>query len=374
MDCAEAQALISEALDRAPVDADRLAEAKAHCRGCTECARFVRGLMIVKTAELPQPPEDLTSRVMDRIRAEAEADRRAAEAQAAAAAAVVEPAPSVAADAPAEAGAVEGPSGAALEAAAIETPPSDGVGPLGARGLGAARWRTNGHFSVGAWIAMAAVALVAVGVASAIGTRMMLSPVEQSRTAEVKESAGSTAYTGPAPEADTAAPPAASMQGVAPDYIVVGTLVYRLSGPVSPSEVSARNQTGSTYSDLGGGTARPHAVYAVTGRPQVYLDSTDGQVLAFDPVTRVFKGRTYQLNSGELSSYGQWPTLPSSFTTPVNDTGSPTFVTAGPDDTGVTVFVKAGGSAAEGIAIGPGAPATDAGAGNPGWTWWTPRF
>ena len=35
MDCLTAQSLISEAIDREPLDAARLAEAKEHCRTCS---------------------------------------------------------------------------------------------------------------------------------------------------------------------------------------------------------------------------------------------------------------------------------------------------------------------------------------------------
>ena len=73
MDCTLAQQILSEALDAEPVSAELLAEARAHCRECSECARFVRGLALIERSEPPRPPAGLHARVMRAIAAEREA-------------------------------------------------------------------------------------------------------------------------------------------------------------------------------------------------------------------------------------------------------------------------------------------------------------
>jgi hypothetical protein len=87
MDCLEAQAAISEALDGAAPDAEVLDAAKQHCRECADCASFVSALNVVKRAPLPEPPGDLADRVMVAVRSEFAAEQALAAAAAAALAA-----------------------------------------------------------------------------------------------------------------------------------------------------------------------------------------------------------------------------------------------------------------------------------------------
>ena len=55
MDCLEAQSVVSQALDKAPVDDAVLETAKRHCTGCADCTAFVRAVAATLRTSLPQP-------------------------------------------------------------------------------------------------------------------------------------------------------------------------------------------------------------------------------------------------------------------------------------------------------------------------------
>ena len=115
---------------------------------------------------------------------------------------------------------------------------------------------------------------------------------------------------------------------------------------------------------------RARDVKGTTGLPGVYMEDDTGELMEFEPVERVFEGRTYQLHSADLAAFGIWPALPAGIATPSSANGSPTFTAAGADASGVTIYRRTASTVSEGIAVAPGAPSEDPANGNPNWTWW----
>lgn len=350
MDCLQAQQVISDALDKVPVDDVSVEKAKLHCTGCPECNSFVRAIASTMRAAMPEPDPELPDRVMAAIRAdmEAQAIQRAATA-----------ARSSASD---REGAADQP----------ETR-TDNVVRLG----DSARRRT-----LIAWGSAAAVVLIAAGMFANQGVRQILTPTDatlmDSRTGipaqqESAVMAPSTQNNGVAGTQESGVPSVAP--AAAPDnYIEVDGTAYKQAGAVPDVDRAALNAVGSTTSSLAsGGAATQHKVLAGTQDPsRVYIALPDGTLTAFDRVTREYRGALYALKTGSIESFGIWPTYPSGVGKPTSDDGKPVFRELGPDTTGATLFEPLAGGATIGIAVGPGSPSSDPAQGNPDWTWWAP--
>ena len=363
IDCLTAQGLISDAVDRAPIDAATLAEAKAHCLHCPTCSVYVRTLLLVKNSPLPQPPPDLADRVMSAVRAEA----RQVEEQAALAA---------------HATAAQLEVAAAAEAAGVGTPaePGKNSGVIGSGSAASAlrRWaRSLSRQEMLTWSAAAVIFVAAIGLTAIAGVRVLttdptLTAGESAMTA-ARDTDSKSQQSSPAVEsADTMAGSAAA-SAVAPAAVTVNGVVYILSGPSSIATGSLQ-PVGLILTALGtGATPTSHAAYSGDDPDRVYLaDETTLQLLAFDRVVRAYEDRRYQLTSAEISAFGQWATLPAQVPAPAADDGSPAFVVVASDASRPPVYRLASGSTADGIAIGPGSDPTDPAGGNPNWTWWTP--
>jgi hypothetical protein len=360
MDCLDAQAAISEALDGAPSDADALATAREHCQECDECLSFVRALTVVKRAPLPEPPADLADRVMAAVRAEAVA--------ASAGAAGVTAAANTAGQAPRAA-----ETAAAASAGPASSPPHAAGGAPSAIPISTRLKQTRPRV-LAAWASAAAVLLVGIGVTSVLGIRMMTTPP-----------ATTTATLGSAPRndanSDQAQPQAAesaagSVAKTVPavsesDFIVFNGSAYQLVGP-STVQISKLSQLGITKSSLEGSDVRNRQVMGANGMESVYVLNDLGKLLEFKPVTRKYAGQTYQLKSGEVPAFGEWPVLPADIAEPTSEDGSPTFMAVGADPGGITVYQLTASTATKGIALAPGAPEGDAVAGSPNWSWWAP--
>ena len=301
MDCVEAQAAISEALDGAAPDAATLDAAKQHCRDCDDCAAFVRALNLVKRAPLPEPPADLTDRVMAVVRGEAAAARAHAEATATAAALAASAGAPDAAGAGNLGGAADTPDDLQAEA---------GVSP--ALQLPARRRRLR-PAELTAWVAAAAVLVVGVGTVGIMGVRLM----SQGRTAASSEVlVESSSSPRDAVSAGQAQPPVAeSTAGSAtksasvstgPDYIVYSGIAYRLVGP-SPLQKNQLKLLGTSKTSLDGGALRARDVMAAAGASGVHVENDQGELLEFQPLERTFEGRTYRLSSADVSAFGVWP-------------------------------------------------------------------
>jgi hypothetical protein len=363
VDCLDAQAAISEALDGGTTDAAALDAAKQHCRDCLECTSFVRALNLVKRAGLPAPPADLADKVMVSIRREAAADMAAREDRA-------------------DAGAVAGVG--AHEAAA-------GASDVAAEGSDASRENAEGGRVIpisrrlkrtppavlAAWVGAAALLVAGVGTVGVMGVRLMSQPPTAVSTGRVLGSGqpqGNDTGADQAPQAAETAPAGAAKgttTSAAGDYIVFNGTAYRLVGPsnINRTQVS---QLGSTKTSLDGGSPLTREVLGASGDPKVYVVNDQGQMLEFERAERTFQGTVYQLKSGEISSFGTWPGLPPEIAKPTSADGSPTFVAVGADSAGVTIYRLATSTVAKGIAIAPGTAESDPAGGNPEWTWWAP--
>lgn len=365
MDCLTAQGLISDAVDRAPLDAATLAQAKTHCQTCPTCSVFVRTLLLVKNAPLPQPPEDLTDRVMAGVRAEALLARQRAAVQAAALEVSAETTKSV------EAGGSDTPADpASASATGAQEMPRAVITSL-------RRW--TGSLSrpemIG-WASAAVIFVAAVGITANAGMRVLTAtPTLSTEKAATDGTAENRALSQPAaPSAESADSIAGAAVVATPgSFITVNGVVFALGGP-STIATDGLKPVGSTTSALGSGSGpTSHDVYSGDDPERVYLtDEATRQQLAFGRVVRQYAGRTYQLTSAEVSDFGQWPTLPAQIPAPAGPDGAPTFVALAPAGAGPQVYRLASGSADAGIGIGPGSDPADAAAGNPNWTWWTP--
>ena len=364
MDCLTAQSLISEAMDRQPVDAAALAEAKEHCRACAECAKFVRGQLVAKQAPLPRPPADLADRVMAAVRAEA---KPAAADQAAEA-----PAPSEASAQPEDGDATPLAPAPALPPATLTA-----RSPRVRRGL-------PRPLVVGGAAAAVVLALLGAGSVVVFGMRQM-SPqkAETSSTYMITPGAGGAQSGAAVPNAAPTAPTDGSTAGgkqrlgataaaSGPAFITVGGTAYARTGPVT-LDLTSKTGIGQTTSSLGTtGSPSSRTVYGGTDAGTVYAADDKGQTLAFARVTRSYLGQTYVLTAAELTAFGQWPALPSQVPAPTYTDGQPTFLYDGTDAAGVRVYRLSTSPVTSGIAIAPNGDAGGPVAGDPNWTWWTP--
>jgi bacterioferritin-associated ferredoxin len=352
MDCLRAQNLISDAVDRSPVDPEELSAAKTHCRECADCAAFVRALLAIERAGLPEPPADLADRVMERVRAEAS---RAAAAQTAATVDTTAAAPSV---------------------IPIR---SDNETRSWADLLARARDPRNRR-AVTTWAAAAAVVFVAAGIGAVAGVRAILVPQQAAIYSGSAESASTSALDAAAPESSglqsfpdeqqRESDAVQKSQAPAPDFINVSASVYRLTGPAPTIDTESLSPIGTTRSDLGESGGSTDYDVLGTGDPAIVYIDDGSRVLAFQRVTRSYGGRLYVLQSGPIESFGAWATLPPGFRTPTSEDGSPVFEAVGTDESGTPVYRASDTPPEEGIAIGPNPPLADPVAGSPEWTWW----
>jgi hypothetical protein len=415
MDCIQAQAVISEALDRSPVDSGVLEAAKVHCRECEQCAAYVRALNAVGRAPLPEPPADLADRIMATIRAEAAAVEQSEPelgetATLAAAledtlaaldeetaeplepkrprATVISLEPLDAADAgretepPAEMTDAQ-PAPEIDEAVSQESHPA--VAAAAAR-LSVGRSRR----AVLAWGSAAAVLLVLIGVGGALGIMKLVdsgstrSATSDTALTTAPEAAapttapdrGATLGSGAEGGAATKAVPSVSADLSSRLWLVFSTQAYLQSGgasSVQKSQLRVIGQTSITFEP--GAAAKLRPVMAGSDPGVVYAENDAGELQRFVEVTRVYKDTVYRLQSAQIAAYGDWPALPPGIPRPVPEdaaNGAPAFALDGNDTTGTPVYHRVGSDRRSGIAIPPNTPSPDPAAGNPNWTWWAP--
>ncbi len=360
MDCLQAQSAISDALDGATADQAVLDAAKQHCRDCEECAAFVRALNTVKRAPLPEPPADLADRVMAAVRAEA-----AAKGATYVSAPTPAPEAGTASTATTAQAAVNAQSGAAAN-----TPTTAGDAKLSTI---AARLKLARPGVLAAWAGAAALLLVGVGVMGVLGVRMMSTPPTASPTTLANATRDGAKSSQPQVQAaESAAGSVASSPTAASEssFLVFNGNAYSLVGP-STVQISTLTQLGITKSSLDGSDLRDRQVMGTNTGTSIYVLSDQGRLLEFKPVTRTYNGQTYQLKSGEVSAFGDWPVLPTDIAEPTASDGSPTFTAVGADSSGSTVYRLTSSADTKGIALAPGAPQGDPLAGSPNWSWWT---
>ncbi|NTU70794.1 MAG: hypothetical protein HGB10_03105 [Coriobacteriia bacterium] len=344
MECIEAQQILSEAADGAPVDAAILAAARQHCSSCAECARFSAAIDAVASAQLPTPADDLHDRIMQAIRAEA-----------------------------------------ALAAAptTVATPPADAADDEAAAALAGATGRQRrDRQRVLAWVGAAAVLLVVAGVSTGLGVLRFvgggartaapasseMAKVTADGTAADLSAAGSAA----APEA---VPPNANPGSPSALYAVWKDAGYQLIGvtDVAQSELTTAGTLAISFSADQDPVSR--TVYTTKEAAVFFVRDDEGALQRFSAVTRVYKNVQYTLRSAPIESFSSWPTLPETVPHPVpenNPDGSPVFTLDGQDANGTNVYHRLGADERTGIAIAPGTGGADPSAGNPNWTWWTP--
>ena len=326
MDCIQAQSIISEALDRSPVDAALLEEAKAHCRDCPQCGQYVRALNALRHASPPRAPSGLADRITATIRAEAAAQQQASADVAGSAAAAAVLAGTLGA---AEAGArVEGagaaadaPSVAAVdvtetagrrEDASLDSVPRD-VAPAHAASTDSAR------LSVGrgpvdrrrlvAWGSAAAVLLVVLGVTGALGIMQLVGDDGGTRTAS-EDAAMSAAPEAVAPKAtaDAGAGSGAGATSVAPPnqtgpsttpnlYVVYDGYAYVLQGPATQSKSGLKDAGKVRMTFDATAPPVPRSVYTGGEADTVYIENDDGELQRFATVNRSYLGKVYRLQS-----------------------------------------------------------------------------
>jgi hypothetical protein len=231
---------------------------------------------------------------------------------------------------------------------------------------------------VAAWLAAAAVLVAGIGTVGVMGIRLMSpgAPAASSRVVAGAESAPQVAgnadlATSPVTKDTTAGSATGVVVSAGPSFIVFNGVAYSLVGP-SAIENGQLTLLGTTKTSLGGGASRARDVMGASGATGVYVADDLGDLLEFQPLERRFEERTYQLRSAHVASFGIWPEMPSAIAEPTSPDGSPVFSAAGVDSSGVTIYRRTSSTVSEGIAVSPGAPATDPGKGNPNWTWWTP--
>ena len=345
-----AQELISEALDRAPLEAATLSEAKEHCRECPECAAFVRAMLAVQRAEPPAIPADLIERTMSKVEAES-VRAQSNVSRAVPGVSTQEPLPD--------------------DATAGSSRPARTWAELAGRALEPQHRR-----ALVIWASAAAVIFVAAGVGAVAGVRTILIP--QRSATYVYEGAtesGVTDSSGRATQQDQLATAPSAEAGAtepAPSLITMDGTAYRLTGAASGVDATSLETLGTTRSALdSGGAARTREVLGTVPSASVYVDGEDG-LLAFERITRTYGGRVYVLQSREINEFGEWPSLPAGINEPTSASGAPSFEQDGTDDFGTPVYRLRASSAEDGIAIAPNPPSPDPVAGTPSWTWWAP--
>jgi len=348
MECHDAQRIVSETLDgEGQLQPGLVDAAKSHCRTCPGCAEYVKSLIEVQKLPIPQPPADLADRVIAAIREEARRE---------------------------EAAATEG--GGRTEAPS-STPGPDGPEAVMGRLLAYVREPRNQR-AVALWTSAAATIIVVSTIAAIGGIRQITSsPTTATQIAGESERADTSLLSAVPPvgpqAGDAGGATAPVAPGTAPQAIVVAGVVYRATGAavgVSPSTLTPVGSTSTPLDAAGSAVAR--TVLGSQDPSRVYVAGDSGELLGFERVSREYSGQAYVLSSGEMTSSGEWPSLPSGMAQPTNPNGMPEFVSAGQDALGVEVFRSVSSGTETGIAVAPGTSASDPAAGNPGWTWWVP--
>jgi hypothetical protein len=346
IDCRDTELALSALRDGALTAPDEVAAVRDHCATCHSCSSFARALRALDGVPAPTAPPTLADRVVATIAAEAEAISLASQQQALASAAV--------------------PSADAAGPAA----------PLQARlavDAKAPTWLTRQRLwaITGGVAASAAVLVMAVVLSQDLGVRPALDSAARSslESPAVKEygAGGSTS----APTAGTSATTAPVS---APDYIVQGGAVFvgGASFDVTSSTLTTLGVV-STSLDLGGSTMELKVFRSTADPRAAILRLPTGSYRRFDPVTRKYGTRTYQLQSGTaITRFGEWPRLVAGIPEPVRKDGYPEMQKFGIDSAGVPVYVRIGANPDAGFAIAPDTTTRDPAAGNPFWTWWTP--
>lgn len=353
MNCHDAMEIVSATLDREPVDATLLVEAKQHCKECPDCARFVRAMLAVQRAGLPEPPADLEQRVLDAIGALR---------------------PSAVTAGPAIGVAATG-RGTRAKTAPAGVPAAAPAGATPAPGLAVTlrrMWNDPARRrSLVAWASTAAVVFIAAGVFAVQGVRTMLLPKPESVRTIVVEGSPYTVPSGAseasalaADVATTGADTAATSLSASAGHLVFSGTVYRAVGADASVQRSSLDRLGTVEVALEPNeTPSSHDVLGSGDPTRIFIDGDDS-ILAFDLVTRSFQGRTYILKGAPSTSLTAAVELPSDIPAPTADDGSPTFEPADGID---GVYVRTGKDSSEGIALPPGSDTVSS-----GWTWWTP--
>jgi hypothetical protein len=229
------------------------------------------------------------------------------------------------------------------------------------------------------WTLATAALFIAAGIGALAGVRTILVPQRASEMTVVGTATDEAASKGgslAAPEsADTAATESqsAALPAAGPSFIVVDGAVYRYTGPAASVSARDLDEVAKTSTALDeGGSPSTRDVLGADDDTRVYLELPDDTLAAFQRVTRTFEGAEYVLQSGAIERFGDWPSLPAGIQQPTAEDGSPSFEQVGADAAGVTVYAARGSSAADGIAVAPGAPSGDPLAGAPVWSWWAP--
>lgn len=355
MNCHEAQAIVSATLDREPMDAALLNEAKQHCKECPDCARFVRAMLAVQRAGLPEPPGGLEKRVLNAIGA------------------VRPPVVASSVAAVAHKPSREPSTSATVAPAAVNAAAPAAAAP--APGLTTtlrSMWNDPAkRRSLVAWASTAAVVFIAAGVFAVQGVRTMLLPKPESVKTVIVEG---SPYTVPNGASDASAPTAeiatsgadtvAASLSASSGHLVFSGTVYRAAGADTSVQRSSLDRLGTVEVALEpGDTPSSYDVLGSGDATRVFINGDDA-ILAFDLVTRSFQGRTYVLRGAPSTSLDAAVALPTDIPAPTADDGSPTFEPAEGID---GVYVRSGQDSSTGIALPPGSDTASS-----GWTWWTP--
>lgn len=350
MDCLQAREIMSEAFDRGVAEVPQADEAREHCRQCAECATFAAGLTSLQRSPGPKAPDQLVETILERARKIAEIAKSEG-----AGAATGSPAGAEAADAPGAAG-----SWTPDAAVAPRREPHD-------------KWWWGWRIAGG--LTAAAVVLFALAIAfqgfRSIGARGGESASAPAILGGVPGANGPAASAPATTSADTAGRAGAAR------YVSYNGQAFVLLGVRDPNAGSL-NSAGALTSSLDtSDTPKQYGVWqSKDDLDLIFVQPSPDATgyLAFRRVVRTLGGRQFALSAeGRPTGYDQWPTLPSTFTTPTASDGSPTFVAAGKDDSGLTAYAPQGASPDAGFAIAPATDVTDPAAGNPYWTWWVPK-
>lgn len=374
-DCLNVQTIVSATYDGEHVDAPAIAEARAHCNDCSECAAFVTTLAAVRRIPAQSAPRPAVEAAIAAMRAEVE---RATEERAATAAAAA------AATQEAELEAIERGDVAAEVPPTVtdNLPDQRTAAPAGGIVLHLPAFNRQNWRIWASWAGGAAAVLVVASIATMQGARYIARDAQSSGGVAMTTGTESAEQAAPSlgDQNDGAAAPAAPEDTEADraqtltagaTYITLGDWVYRYTGDIDV-EPAVAEKVGTTTSALDTQSApQAYDVYYYGTQDSVAVQMEE-RWLGFELVTRSFQGRRYGLQSPALSGFNQWPALPTSVTVPTSDDGSPDLERYLPDDNGVTIYRRRDADPAAGFAIAPGTNPGDPAAGNPNWTWWAP--
>lgn len=337
MECRDFEAVLSALHNGEPVTPEERAQAEAHCAGCTSCSAFRHGLALLDRMPGPTAPARTVERVMSALDETVEKDAIAASAAVAEAARPLNPI-----------------------APPLEQP------KWAPKWLDRKRlWIATGSVAAGA-AALSLILLWGSGALSILG-----GPTQEELSRQPVAATSTAAGTAASSTADLAAGEKAL--ATAPDAVSFSGRVYLL-GPAVDTSGSTLTTIGALSSSFDAAGA---VVQATVYRPLLsdgsILVRTPHGVFQYSPVVRTFGDKTWQLLSGrDLTHFGQWPRLPSTFPEPTSLDGSPTFREAGKDSLTVSVYTPGSAKPTSGFAIAPGSAANDPAHGSPYWTWWVP--